>query len=42
LSNECDCHPEIIRMGRYGEWTKGVLVHHVFERVESLMNGEWA
>lgn len=41
LSNDCCCHPEIIRMGRYGTWTKGVLVHHVFEKAEKLMNGEW-
>lgn len=41
LSNECDCHPEIIRMGRYGAWTKGVLVHDVYNQTGALMRGEW-
>lgn len=27
LSTDCDCHPFIVRIGRYGKWTKGVLSH---------------
>jgi hypothetical protein len=42
LQTDCDCHPEIIRLGRYGQWKKGVLVHQVFQAAEKLMNGEWA
>lgn len=26
----CDCFPEIIRVGRYGKWAKGVLIHDGF------------
>ncbi len=29
LSTDCDCFPEVIRAGRYGEWSKGRLVHQV-------------
>jgi hypothetical protein len=30
LHNNCDCHPDIVRLGRYGAWTKGILVHDVY------------
>jgi hypothetical protein len=30
LATDCTCHPDIIRMGRYGLWTKGVLSHEAF------------
>lgn len=30
---DCDCWPEVIRIGRYGKWTKGVLVHDAFEEI---------
>jgi len=33
LSTDCDCHPEIFRAGRYGAWTKSVLVHEVYPAV---------
>lgn len=41
LYNDCDCHPEIFRLGRYGAWTKGILVHQVYESAVKLFNGEW-
>lgn len=41
LYNHCDCHPEIIRLGRYGAWRKGVLVHHVYEDTTKLLEGSW-
>lgn len=31
VSHNCTCFPDIVRLGRYGAWKKGVLVHHVFE-----------
>ena len=31
LRNACDCHPEIVRLGRYGKWQKGELIHHAYE-----------
>lgn len=31
IRSNCNCHPEIIRLGRFGKWEKGVLTHHAFE-----------
>lgn len=31
LRHTCTCHPEIVRMGRYGKWQKGILSHEAFE-----------
>lgn len=33
LYNNCDCLPRIMRVGRFGKWTKGVLTHHAFQEV---------
>jgi hypothetical protein len=30
LSTTCDCWPEILRTGRYGQWKKGALVHEAY------------
>lgn len=30
LSTTCTCHANIVREGRYGKWTKGVLSHEAF------------
>jgi hypothetical protein len=30
LSTTCDCWPEMLRLGRYGKWTKGVLSHEAY------------
>ena len=38
LKTDCDCHPEVIRAGRYGEWDKSVLVHQVFSKVTEALN----
>ncbi len=32
LSTNCDCYPEIKRVGRFGQWKKGVLVHHAYHQ----------
>lgn len=29
----CDCYPEVIRIGRFGTWEKGELTFHAFNRV---------
>lgn len=29
-STDCTCQDHILKLGRYGEWKKGVLVHHVY------------
>lgn len=30
IETNCDCWPKVTRIGRYGQWQKGVLVHHVY------------
>lgn len=37
LPSQCDCRPEIVRVGRWGEWKPGVLTHHAFEKTWGLM-----
>jgi hypothetical protein len=32
LSNTCTCWPDIVPIGRMGEWRKGVLSHHALEK----------
>lgn len=32
LDTDCDCRPNIVRVGRFGEWKKGVLVHDAFRK----------
>lgn len=31
LSTNCDCHPQLHRLGRYGQWLKGVLSHTAYD-----------
>ena len=31
IRTNCDCNPDIQRIGRYGKWQKGVLTHHAYE-----------
>jgi hypothetical protein len=33
----CDCWPEVMHVGRYGKWQKGVLTHHVFNEVTAAV-----
>jgi hypothetical protein len=42
LPTTCDCHPTMIRAGRWGTWTPGVLVHHAYERVAAILQLEAA
>lgn len=37
LRNNCDCYPQIHRMGRYGKWQKGVLSHESFYETARLL-----
>jgi hypothetical protein len=37
ISSDCNCHPEIKRLGRFGRWDKGVLTHNAFEEVERAL-----
>lgn len=36
LDNNCDCFPDVVRAGRYGNWKKGVLSHEVQKEVTDL------
>ena len=38
ISTTCDCYPDIARMGRYGQWKKGVLSHTAFAETRSLLS----
>lgn len=38
ISTNCDCWPNIIRCGRFGKWTKGVLTHHAFEETLQILS----
>lgn len=37
LETNCDCHPDIVRVGRYGKWQKGVLSHEAYYDIEGLL-----
>jgi hypothetical protein len=37
LSTTCNCHPDILRAGRYGTWTKARLVHEVYPAVKEAL-----
>lgn len=34
VSNTCSCWPEVVRVGRHGEWRKGVLAHHAYKKAK--------
>lgn len=39
LSNNCDCwQGKVLRIGRFGKWEKGVLVHHAYEEVTRALH----
>lgn len=37
VSNNCDCHPDLHRVGRWAQWQHGVLNHHAFEQTNSIL-----
>lgn len=40
LGTDCDCYPNVVRLGRYGEWKKGVLAVDAFNKtMNALKNG---
>jgi hypothetical protein len=42
VSNNCNCLPGVIRVGRYGRWQKGALAHEAYRDVmEAIGGGKW-
>lgn len=37
IKTNCDCWPEVLRAGRFAEWTKGVLVHETYDKVKEFL-----
>lgn len=37
LATDCNCHPEVLRAGRYGTWEKARLVHEVYPAVANAL-----
>lgn len=37
IQTNCDCHPELRMLGRYGKWEKGVLSHQSYAEVEGIL-----
>jgi hypothetical protein len=36
----CDCWPDMLKLGRYGSWSKGVLSHTAYDKtIEGIENG---
>jgi hypothetical protein len=42
LYTDCGCCPEVKRLGRFGRWTKGVLVNHAYHGAKQLIVHELA
>ena len=38
-NHNCDCWPEVLHVGRYGTWTKGVLSHEAFTATYDKVKG---
>lgn len=34
---DCDCHPGMLRVGRWGSWQPGVLLHHAYEEATNAV-----
>ena len=37
ISTDCDCHPRVWRVGRYGIWRKGVLSHTAYDTAQEIV-----
>lgn len=37
METDCDCFPDMMRVGRFGKWKPGVLVNHAFQEVWDAM-----
>lgn len=37
VGNNCDCWPELTRVGRWAQWCRGILNHHPYEQVTGIL-----
>lgn len=37
IGTDCDCHPDLLRAGRWGTWRPGELMHQAFEAVVNAL-----
>jgi len=37
LKTNCDCLPQVERVGRFGRWEKGILVHHAYKQTVRIL-----
>jgi hypothetical protein len=37
MGTNCDCHPEVTRIGRFGLWDRKILLHHVPAQVRAAL-----
>lgn len=38
ISTNCDCHPMVRMIGRFGKWEKGILSHQAYDEVSELLS----
>jgi hypothetical protein len=38
IATRCDCQPKVHRLGRYGQWRKGTLVHQAYGDVRRMLS----
>lgn len=39
LTTDCNCYPNVGRVGRFGRWEKGILVHHSYNQTIGILEG---
>jgi hypothetical protein len=39
ITTDCDCWPEVVRLGRWAKWQHGVLLHHAYAEAVAIMEG---
>jgi hypothetical protein len=38
MPTNCDCHPDVVRIGRFGLWDRKILLHHVPQQVQVALD----
>jgi hypothetical protein len=37
IMTDCTCFPQVVRVGRFGRWQKGILVHHAYKQTIKVL-----